>query len=63
MDDDERDWPATFKRSDNNLLAVGTLFIPRTTRDIWWYDPTRGKHTMWIDLNNLQIPMGNNVIG
>ena len=62
-DDDERDWPATFKRSDNNLLAVGTLFIPRTTRDIWWYDPTRGKHTMWIDLNNLQIPMGNNVIG
>ena len=61
--DDERDWPATFKRSDNNLLAVGTLFIPRTTRDIWWYDPTRGKHTMWIDLNNLQIPMGNNVIG
>ena len=63
VDDDERDWPATFKRSDNNLLAVGTLFIPRTTRDIWWYDPTRGKHTMWIDLNNLQIPMGNNVIG
>lgn len=63
MDDDERDWPVTFKRSDNNLLAVGTLFIPRTTRDIWWYDPTRGKHTMWIDLNNLQIPMGNNVIG
>ena len=53
----------TFKRSDNNLLAVGTLFIPRTTRDIWWYDPTRGKHTMWIDLNNLQIPMGNNAIG
>lgn len=63
VDDDERDWPVTFKRSDNNLLAVGTLFIPRTTRDIWWYDPTRGKHTMWIDLNNLQIPMGNNVIG
>lgn len=63
VDDDERDWPATFKRSDNNLLAVGTLFIPRTTRDIWWYDPTRGKHTAWIDLNNLQIPMGNNVIG
>ena len=63
VDDDERDWPATFKRSDNNLLAVGTLFIPRTTRDIWWYDSTRGKHTMWIDLNNLQIPMGNNVIG
>lgn len=63
VDDDERDWPATFKRSDNNLLAVGTLFIPRATRDIWWYDPTRGKHTMWIDLNNLQIPMGNNVIG
>ena len=63
VDDDERDWPATFKRSDNNLLAVGTLFIPRTIRDIWWYDPTRGKHTMWIDLNNLQIPMGNNVIG
>ena len=63
VDDDERDWPATFKRSDNNLLAVGTLFIPRTTRDIWWYDPTRGKHTVWIDLNNLQIPMGNNVIG
>ena len=63
VDDDERDWPATFKRSDSNLLAVGTLFIPRTTRDIWWYDPTRGKHTMWIDLNNLQIPMGNNVIG
>lgn len=63
VDDDERDWPATFKRSDNSLLAVGTLFIPRTTRDIWWYDPTRGKHTMWIDLNNLQIPMGNNVIG
>ena len=63
VDDDERDWPATFKRSDNNLLAVGTLFIPRTTRDIWWYDPTRGKHTMWIDLDNLQIPMGNNVIG
>ena len=63
VDDDERDWPATFKRSDNNLLAVGTLFIPRTTRDIWWYDPTRGKHTMWIDFNNLQIPMGNNVIG
>ncbi len=63
VDDDERDWPATFKRSDNNLLAVGTLFIPRTTRNIWWYDPTRGKHTMWIDLNNLQIPMGNNVIG
>ena len=63
VDDDERDWPATFKRSDNNLLAVGTLFIPRTARDIWWYDPTRGKHTMWIDLNNLQIPMGNNVIG
>ena len=63
VDDDERDWPATFKRSDNNLLAVGTLFIPRTTSDIWWYDPTRGKHTMWIDLNNLQIPMGNNVIG
>ena len=63
VDDDERDWSATFKRSDNNLLAVGTLFIPRTTRDIWWYDPTRGKHTMWIDLNNLQIPMGNNVIG
>ena len=63
VDDDERDWPATFKRSDNNLLAVGTLFIPRTTRDIWWYDTTRGKHTMWIDLNNLQIPMGNNVIG
>lgn len=63
VDDDERDWPATFKRSDNNLLAVGALFIPRTTRDIWWYDPTRGKHTMWIDLNNLQIPMGNNVIG
>ena len=63
MDDDERDWPVTFKRSDNNLLAVGTLFIPRTTRDIWWYDPTRGKHTMWIDLNNLQIPMGDNVIG
>lgn len=63
VDDDERDWPATFKRSDNNLLAVGTLFITRTTRDIWWYDPTRGKHTMWIDLNNLQIPMGNNVIG
>ena len=63
VDEDERDWPATFKRSDNNLLAVGTLFIPRTTRDIWWYDPTRGKHTMWIDLNNLQIPMGNNVIG
>lgn len=63
VDDDERDWPATFKRSDNNLLAVGTLFIPRTTHDIWWYDPTRGKHTMWIDLNNLQIPMGNNVIG
>ena len=28
VDDDERDWPATFKRSDNNLLAVGTLFIP-----------------------------------
>ena len=63
VDDDERDWPVTFKRSDNNLLAVGTLFIPRATRDIWWYDPTRGKHTMWIDLNNLQIPMGNNVIG
>lgn len=63
VDDDERDWPVAFKRSDNNLLAVGTLFIPRTTRDIWWYDPTRGKHTMWIDLNNLQIPMGNNVIG
>ena len=63
VDDDERDWPVTFKRSDNNLLAVGTLFIPRTTRDIWWYDPTRGKHTMWIDLNNLQIPMGDNVIG
>ena len=63
VDDDERDWPVTFKRSDNSLLAVGTLFIPRTTRDIWWYDPTRGKHTMWIDLNNLQIPMGNNVIG
>lgn len=63
VDDDERDWPVTFKRSDNNLLAVGTLFIPRTTRDIWWYDPTRGKHTMWIDLNNLQIPMGNNAIG
>ena len=63
VDDDERDWPVTFKRSDNNLLAVGTLFIPRTTRNIWWYDPTRGKHTMWIDLNNLQIPMGNNVIG
>ncbi|WP_270318650.1 hypothetical protein [Bifidobacterium adolescentis] len=63
VDDDERDWPVTFKRSDNNLLAVGTLFIPRTTRDIWWYDPTRGKHTMWIDLNNLQIPMGSNVIG
>ena len=63
VDDDERDWPATFKRSDNNLLAVGTLYIPRTTSDIWWYDPTRGKHTMWIDLNNLQIPMGNNVIG
>ena len=63
VDDDERDWPVTFKRSDNNLLAVGTLFIPRTTRDIWWYDPTRGKHTMWIDLNNLQIPMSNNVIG
>lgn len=63
VDDDERDWPVTFKRSDNDLLAVGTLFIPRTTRDIWWYDPTRGKHTMWIDLNNLQIPMGNNVIG
>ena len=63
VDDDERDCPVTFKRSDNNLLAVGTLFIPRTTRDIWWYDPTRGKHTMWIDLNNLQIPMGNNVIG
>lgn len=63
VDDDERDWPVTFKRSDNNLLAVGTLSIPRTTRDIWWYDPTRGKHTMWIDLNNLQIPMGNNVIG
>ena len=63
VDDDERDWPVAFKRSDNGLLAVGTLFIPRTTRDIWWYDPTRGKHTMWIDLNNLQIPMGNNVIG
>lgn len=63
VDDDERDWPVTFKRSDNDLLAVGTLFIPRTTRDIWWYDPTRGKHTTWIDLNNLQIPMGNNVIG
>lgn len=63
VDDDERDWPVTFKRSDNNLLAVGTLFIPCTTRDIWWYDPTRGKHTMWIDLNNLQIPMGDNVIG
>ena len=63
VDDDERDWPVTFKRSDNSLLAVGTLFIPRATRDIWWYDPTRGKHTMWIDLNNLQIPMGNNVIG
>ena len=63
VDDDERDWPVAFKRSDNGLLAVGTLFIPRTTRDIWWYDPTRGKHTMWIDLNNLQIPMGDNVIG